>query len=592
MSAAELDGVRLAVVTNRLQSIARSMMNTVLRTGRSGVLNSARDFSCCILTGGDELLAAADSLPIHVMSGPDLMARVMRELHHDIAPGDAFLHNSPYQGNSHAADHSFLVPVFDDAGRHRLTVLVKAHQADCGNSVPTTYMSTAVDVYEEGALIFPCVRVQRDYQDCDDILRMCEVRIRVPDQWRGDYLAAMGAARIGERKLRELGADIGWDALDALAEQWFDYSERRMRSAIGRLQSGTIEVTSIHDRFPGLPDGLELRIGVRVDAEQEAIEVDLRDNVDCQPCGLNLTESTSRTAAMVGIFNSLHDEIPLNSGAFRRLRVLLRENCIVGIPRHPASCSVATTNVADRVSCGVQRALAELCPGAGQAEVGYVIPPADGVISGSDERGPFVNQIFLAVGGGAASPHADGWFTAAHVGNAGLTLLDSVEMDEARFPIRVHARGLLPDSEGAGQQRGAPAAMAEFGPVGTSLTLMYAQDGCESPALGARGGGAGGRARQWKHAADGSRTELEPVAQLVLAPGERVLSHTCGGGGYGSPLSRDPAAVALDVREGWIGAQRALEAYGVVIAADGAVDEAETQRLRRAMRAGEDVADV
>ncbi|MEV6867355.1 hydantoinase B/oxoprolinase family protein [Streptosporangium subroseum] len=581
MSAAiDIDGVRLAVVTNRLQSIARSMMNTVLRTGRSGVLNSARDFSCCILTGRDELLAAADSLPIHVMSGPDLMARVMRELHDDIAPGDAFLHNSPYLGNSHAADHSFLVPVFDDEGAHRFTVLVKAHQADCGNSVPTTYMATAADVYEEGALIFPCVRVQRDYRDIADILRMCEVRIRVPDQWRGDYLAAMGAARIGERKLRELAADVGWDTLDELAEQWFDYSERRMRSAIGQLSSGTIEVTSHHDAFPGLPEGLDLRIRVSVDAAEETIEVDLRENPDCQPCGLNLTESTSRTAAMVGVFNGLHDDIPLNSGAFRRLRILLRENCVVGIPRHPASCSVATTNVADRVACGVQRALAELCNGAGQAEAGYVIPPADGVISGHDEQGPFVNQIFLGLGGGAGSPYADGWFTAAHVGNSGLTLLDSVEMDEARFPIRVYARALLPDSEGAGEHRGAPGALVEFGPVGSPLTLMYAQDGYETPALGARGGEAGGLARQWKVGADGTHTELDPVAQLRLDAGERVLSHTSGGGGYGPPLARSPERVAHDVREGWISRERAREVYGVVLDVDGAVDVVATTALR------------
>jgi N-methylhydantoinase B len=75
-------------------------------------------------------------------------------------------------------------------------VLAKAHQADIGNAQPTTDMATARDGYEEGALIFPAVQVQRDYLDIEDILRLCAMCLRVPDQWRGDYLASLGAARI------------------------------------------------------------------------------------------------------------------------------------------------------------------------------------------------------------------------------------------------------------------------------------------------------------------------------------------------------------------------------------------------------------
>src|SRR5207253_3112739 len=111
------------------------------------------------------------------------------QTHPVLRAGDAFLHNSPYHGNSHAADHSMLVPVVDDEGVHRFSVLAKAHQADCGNSQPTTYMASACDVYEEGALLFDAVRVQCDYRDNEDVLRMLRLRIRVPDQWWGDYLA-------------------------------------------------------------------------------------------------------------------------------------------------------------------------------------------------------------------------------------------------------------------------------------------------------------------------------------------------------------------------------------------------------------------
>src|SRR5262252_6275412 len=214
MSQISLNGAEMAILINRFEGIARKMTNTLYRTGRSGVLNRARDFSCCIVTADCELLATADSLPIHVLEGPNLMARAMRQFHPDLRPGDAFLHNSPYHGNSHAADHTIMVPVIDDDGVHRFTVFAKAHQADIGNSMPTTYTGNALDVYNEGALIFPAVQVQCDYQHIEDIIRMCRLRIRVPEQWWGDYLALIGAARIGERELLELGREAGWDVLD------------------------------------------------------------------------------------------------------------------------------------------------------------------------------------------------------------------------------------------------------------------------------------------------------------------------------------------------------------------------------------------
>ena len=46
-----LDPVLLAVIANRLDTIVREMENTLLRSGRSAVLNQARDFSCALVTG-------------------------------------------------------------------------------------------------------------------------------------------------------------------------------------------------------------------------------------------------------------------------------------------------------------------------------------------------------------------------------------------------------------------------------------------------------------------------------------------------------------------------------------------------------------
>jgi N-methylhydantoinase B len=583
-----ISGVELAILGSRLNGIARKMANTLLRSGRSGILTIARDFSCVILTADDELLAFAESLPIHVLSGPDRMAATMKEFHPRLKRGDAFLHNSPYHGNTHSADHNILIPVIDDDNVHRFTVLAKAHQADCGNALPTTYMATAPDVYSEGALIFPAVKVQENYQHIDDIIRICRMRIRVPDQWWGDYLATLGAARIGERELLALGREVGWNTLAAYARQWFDYSESRMIDVIKRIPAGSVTRTSRHDPIPGVSsDGIEIKVTVTSRPEEGLIEVDLRDNPDCMACGLNLSEACARSAAYLGVFNSIDHTVPKNAGSYRRLRVHLRENCVVGIPRHPTCCSVATTNVADHTANPVQAAMAELSSGLGLAETGSCLPPSIGVISGVDPRTgkSYVNEVFLGITGGAGAPSSDGWLTIVHVGNAGGCFQDSIELDELRQPIFVAERRLLPDTEGPGQFRGAPSAYAVYGPILAPMQVAYVSDGTFNAPRGTRGGGDGGRADQHKISVDGQHNRLSNCAEIWLQPGEMIASITTGGGGYGDPHERDVERVRMDVVEKWVTPERARTVYGVAMDAAGNVDWPETLRLRTGEKA-------
>ncbi|WP_119272200.1 hydantoinase B/oxoprolinase family protein [Taklimakanibacter deserti] len=579
----KVDGVRLAILSNRWEGIARKMANTLLRTGRSGVLATARDFSCCVVTADCRLLATAESIPIHVLSGPDLMAKAMKELHPELKPGDAFLHNSPYHGCSHAADLSILVPIFDGKGRHRYTAVVKAHQADIGNSLPTTYMGAAKDVYNEGALIFAATQVQRDYKDIEDIIRLCRLRIRVPDQWWGDYLGMVGAARIAEREVINLAAEIGWDELDQYVEDWFEYSETLMAAAIRKLPAGKVTKSSTHDPTPGTPsEGIKINATVTVDPAAARITVDLRDNIDSLPCGLNVSEACTRTAAMIGVLNAIPDDVPRNAGAFRRLDILLREGGVVGTPKHPTSCSVATTNVADRITNPVQTAIAELSEHAGQAEAGAILPGTMAVVSGVDPRRnrAFVNQLFVVHTGGAASPTQDAWITIAHAGNAGMLYQDSIEVSELHYPLRVYDKRLVTDTEGAGTYNGAPSSTAEYGPVDCSMDVNFVSDGTQNPPRGVRGGGTGGNAQQYRRRVDGTLEPLPGVTSTTLAPGERILAVTCGGGGFGSPLKRDPQRVAHNAREGWITRERAARVYGVVLDEKFQINENETRRKR------------
>jgi N-methylhydantoinase B len=270
---------------------------------------------------------------------------------------------------------------------------------------------------------------------------------------------------------------------------------------------------------------------------------------------------------MIGVFNSIDHTIPHNQGSFRRIHVLLRDGCVVGIPRHPASCSAATTNLANRVVNIVQRSMAEIGPGIGLAEVGTGFSPSEAVVSGVDPRHgtAFVNQLFTGPNGGAGGPDTDGWLTMSDLGSGGSLLLDSVEIDEMKQPLVVHERRLVPDSEGAGRHRGAPSLHVEYGPIGCAIEALYANDGAVNATAGAQGGEGGAPSAQHRRRVDGTLEEIDAWGPVTIAPGERMVAQTAGGGGYGPPTERDPAAVERDVAEGWVSPDRAAEVYGTSI---------------------------
>jgi N-methylhydantoinase B len=566
----ELDPTLMAVLANRFEAIVREMTNTLFRTGRSSIINMARDFSCSIITAEDELFAAAEGLQVHVL-GAGLQTRSMRELHPDLREGDAYLHNDPILGNTHTADHTILVPVFVD-GEHLFTASAKAHQADCGNAEPSTYVTYVEDVYAEGGLVFPAVKVQHDFHDVEDIIRMCRKRIRVPDVWYGDFLAAVGAARIGERRVKEVVARYGVDTIKTFVREWLDYSERVMDQAIRKLPAQRLHARGRHDPIPGLPGGVEVNVTIDVKPDDGRVVFDLRENPDCIPFGLNVSEACARGGCTIALLNCLADDVPRNAGSFRRVEVLLREGSIAGGLVEPYSASVSTTNVLNRIINAAQSAFCQLGEGQGLAEgagamgVGYAVfsgtyPARSG--EGGGER--YVSEFVIGNNGGPASPHCDGWITYAMPDCSKTIYIDSVEMLERTYPLHFRSLRLLADSGGAGRLRGGPASEVIYGPRATPMRVFYMADFARNPAGGVRGGLPGTPASAHVIAADGTEQQVEAIGDSLLAPGEWIRGLEAGGGGYGDPLQREPQAVLSDVLERWVTREAARAVYGVVL---------------------------
>lgn len=583
-----LDPVLMTVLANRLDGIVREMTNTLLRAARSAVISSARDFSCCLVTGEDELLAPAEGLPVHIF-GCHIQTANMRRYHAgDIRRGDAYLDNDPYGGNTHPADHTFMVPVFHE-GEHLFTSVAKCHMADIGNSIPSSYFVLARDVYHEGALVFPGVRIQRDFRNIEDIVRMCRARIRVPDQWYGDYLAGLGSARVAEQRLEEVCAKYGAATIRRFIRDWFDYSERRMAESIRRLPKARLVNKGRSDPLQGiLPDGLELTVIVEIDPDEGRIHVDLSDNPPCVDVGLNTSLGAATSAVVGAIFNALEKDIPRNAGSFRRLSFTYAENSVVGAPVFPHSCSMGTTNVSERLVNITQSAFAQLGDGHGLSEGGTGLGAGMAVISGRDARrggAPFVNRMMLSTNGGPASPVADGWVNYAIPVIAGLMYRDSVEVDELKHPLRVRSLELVQDSSGAGRQRGAPAQQIELEPTGNDITAVISCDGQHAPPRGVVGGLPGTPGATWVVGGNGEAERLPNVVQVTLKRGQALRGRDSAGGGYGDPLARDPARVLHDVLEGWESREKARDVYGVVFTGaiedeTLAVDTAATEALR------------
>jgi N-methylhydantoinase B len=370
-----------------------------------------------------------------------------------------------------------------------------------------------------------------------------------------------------------------------------------MTEEIRKLPARKARYETVHDPIPGvIPEGVPVSVEVEVKPEEGRIICDFSENIDSQPCGLNLSEATLTSAARTGVLNRLQArDLPHCEGALSCIEVRMREGSIVGKSKHPFSSSVATTNVNDRALNAVQCAFNDISEEMGMGECKYDMGPAIAVISGKDSRRggyPYVTQIINAVSGSAGVRGHDGYLHHA-ISNGGMFLHAGVERIESAHPIVYLRQELMTDRLSAGQWDGAPAVETIIATCKDEVTFVYLGDGGKNRPKGAAGGEDGWPAQVYRLKVEAdlvSRVieELPTIYQVTLPPGEALQGLYCSSGGYGDPLERDPERVRHRVREGWVSLRCAREVYGVVLDSEPdllAVDVAATAALRAQLRA-------
>ena len=584
----ESDPFTRVVLRRRFEAIIREMVNALFKSGRSGVLNTAMDFSCSLTDADFQSVSVALGLPVHVGAIELIPMAVERKFGDDIRPGDCFVNNSAYHGNTHCGDFTLCAPVFLD-GELAFYTMARAHLGDIGFPTPTTYGPDAKDIFQEG-LILPCVRIQQGFVDVPEVIDICCSNIRSPNQFYGDYLACLAAVRTGEKRLVELCKKYGRDTVLCFLKEYQDYAEMMCVDAIRKIPAGTVSRTSFYDSpLPEYPDGIPVSAEMIVDPEAGEILIDLTGNIDNLPLGINMSESTVLASCRMNVLAHLGRDIPRCSGSFRRIKVRMRDGSAVGRPKHPAATSSATTNLCHLLGSHIQAMFAELSDGIGAAYGTIGMPASCSVVSGEDLRHDgrsFVNQIIMGYWGGPAMAKHDGWLTYGSSSTQGTLWQSCVEIVEQQQPILVEALGIREDSGGTGRQQGAPGAYCVFSVRGNDVTFSFGTAARDFPPSGVRGGQPGAASDVLKRGIDGVEQKLPSSGTITLRKGEALISHGCGGGGYGPPLDREPMRILHDYLEGWISRARLEQVYGVALdETEGRpkIDVAATQRRRHEM---------
>ena len=519
----DFDPITLEVLWTRLISIVDEAAAALVRTSFSTVVRDSHDFSCVITDAeGRSLVQATDSIPSFIGTLPATVKHFLNEIPaDDLEPGDVLITNDPWMGTGHLPDISVGKPIFV-AGKLVGFAGSTAHAPDIGGKVRSPEPR---EVFEEGLQI-PIMKAVRAGEPDATLFRILRQNVRTPDETIGDLWAQLTALDLMESRVAAAMDEYGQADLTALASEIQGRSEVAMRAAIRAVPDGVYE-----NVMP--TDGLDVPIDLHVKVTIEGDEV-VADFTGSSPqvarainCPMCYTQAMTAYAVKVAVA----PELPNNEGSVKPIRAVAPEGTILN-PTYPASVG-SRALIGHFVPSLIFGALAQVMPDRIMAGTGS--PLWSITQAGVKPNGRSFANLFFFNGGMGATHRSDGQSCLSWPSNISST---PTEVIEQLAPLRIHHRRLRPGSGGAGRHCGGEGQDILFEITSETPTVVtFLGERTKYPAPGIAGGEDGGCGRLQVNGETVGTKE-----QYVLSKGDTVELSTPGGGGYGPPEERDPAA--------------------------------------------------
>ncbi|APX24115.1 MAG: 5-oxoprolinase [Rhodobacteraceae bacterium] len=556
------DPIAMEVFTNRLLAVADEIGTSMIRASFSSNIKERKDCSVALFSADGRLIAQASHIPLHLGSLMGSVGAVLEAYPAErMAEGDVFICNDPYAaGGTHTPDISVVTPVFA-GGQLRYFTANIGHHSDVGGTVPGSIHGGATSIFEEG-LRLPVMKLFRAGVLDEDLLRMISLNSRSAEERWLDIKVQAAANERGARLMRELAQTLGADKVDALVEDLFAYTAQRLRNRIAEMQDGTASFRSSIESDGVGP--VEVPIQANVTVRGDRLIVDFEGTGPQARGGLNVVASALNASVYYVVKTLLDPYLLPNSGMFDGVEISAPEGSILN-PRPPAATG-ARSITCNKVVRALIGAFSQLLPeDRGQAAGQDIVPVM--VFSGK-RRGRDEGYVYLeSIGGGAGARALGNGMDGVHVHITNSSNLP-IEPLEIEYDLRVDEYALVDDSSGAGRYRGGMGLARQISAPNGGVTFTARSDGHRDGPPGTKGGTPGRPAKLLKNAGTDHAEELSPmVANLALGPGETVRLETPGGGGFGDPSQRDPAALARDLRDGRISHARAVDLYGAEMVA-------------------------
>jgi N-methylhydantoinase B len=571
------DPITEELFRNAISAVGDEMVLTIYRTAYSGVLKNIMDFSAAVCDPEGRLVAQGLSLPGHLCSIPVALRAVLKHFENDIAEGDIFINNDPYDGGMHLPDIFIFRPLFANGAVIAYAATI-CHHTDVGGRVPGSNASDSTEIYAEGLRI-PPLKLYEAGKANTTLFRMIERNVRIPGRVFGDIRSQLAACEIAARGMTDLVARYGADEVRRLMIAMMDYSERLTRHCLSELPDGEATFTDWIDDDQ-IDMGVPIKLVCTVRKHGDMMEVDWTGSAAQVKGAINNTWSYTAAMSFTAVKSVLSINMPNNDGVFRPIKVIAPPGTITN-GKLPAACAARGLTGFRGVDCAFG-ALAQLYPD-------RVMAASDGgntglTIGGYDkDLNPFIYVDFIS-GAWGGRPWADGLDgnTCMFANMASF----SVEVIEAENPLEVLDYEFVPDTGGPGKFRGGMSQRKTWRMLADEGILQVRADRQTHRPYGLQGGGPGAYGRNILDPGLPTEETLHAKLTMTLRRGQVFRHDLPGAGGHGDALSRDLSMVAKDLRDGLVTIEGAARDYGVIARGDPPeIDLAASETLRTKLRA-------